>query len=105
MERVFSGERTWLAPVLRPFEAAIHRLAGISPGAGQHWTRYATACLVFNLSGWLLLYAILRLQHMLPWNPPALPALSPHLAFNTAVRSDDRRAGQEGVSTGRSQCD
>jgi len=85
MARVFQGEATWLSPVLRPVEAGIHRLAGVAPDDGQHWTRYAVACLAFNLAGWFVLYGILRLQDVLPWNPQGLPAASPDLAFNTAV--------------------
>ena len=41
--------------------------------------------LAFNVIGLLLLYAILRLQHLLPLNPMHLAPMSPHLAFNTAV--------------------
>ncbi|RZJ42164.1 MAG: potassium-transporting ATPase subunit KdpA, partial [Brevundimonas sp.] len=43
------------------------------------------ALLAFNLAGWLLLYAMLRLQGVLPLNPQGFDGLSPHLAFNTAV--------------------
>jgi K+-transporting ATPase ATPase A chain len=85
MARVFQGERTLLTPVLAPLERGLHAAAGIDPAAGQPWARYALACLAFNLAGWLLLYAILRLQHLLPLNPEGFGPLSPHLAFNTAV--------------------
>ena len=85
MARVFQGERTFLTPVLSPVERVLYRLAGIAAAEGQHWTRYAFAVLAFNFTGWLLLYGILRLQHLLPWNPQELGPLSPHLAFNTAV--------------------
>jgi K+-transporting ATPase ATPase A chain len=86
MARVFSGERTWLTPVLAPAERLLYRAAGVggTPG-GQHWTAYAMAVLIFNLGGWLVLYAILRLQGFLPWNPQGLGPMSPDLAFNTAV--------------------
>lgn len=82
---VYGGERTWLDPLLRPAERGFYRLAGVDPDRGQHWTRYALACLLFNLLGFLLLYTILRLQQWLPWNPQGLAPLPPHLAFNTAV--------------------
>ena len=85
MAHVFQGERTFLTPVLSPVERVLYRLAGIAAAEGQHWTRYAFAVLAFNFTGWLLLYGILRLQHLLPWNPQELGPLSPHLAFNTAV--------------------
>jgi len=85
MFRVFGGERTLLSPALAPVERGIYRLCGIHPERDQHWTRYAFAMLAFNVAGWLLLYAILRLQHLLPWNPQKLPPMTPDLAFNTAV--------------------
>jgi K+-transporting ATPase ATPase A chain len=86
MARVFSDERTWLTPVLAPVERALYGLAGVgrSP-AGQHWTRYALAVLAFNLAGWVFLYAVLRFQHVLPWNPEGMAPMAPDLAFNTAV--------------------
>ena len=85
MARVFAGERTLLAPVAGPIERGI--LGALGPAAlrDQHWTRYALSVLAFNLAGWLFLYAVLRLQHLLPWNPQGLPPMSADLAFNTAV--------------------
>ena len=85
MARVFQGDRTLLAPVLMPVERGIYALAGNCAAQEQHWTRYALSVLAFNLFGWLLLYALLRLQHLLPWNPQDLQPMAPHLAFNTAV--------------------
>lgn len=85
MARLFMDERTILTPVLAPVERGLYRAAGVDAQAGQHWSRYALACLAFNLAGWLVLYAILRLQGVLPFNPQGLPGLSPDLAFNTAV--------------------
>ena len=86
MARVFSGERTWLTPSLAPIERLLYRGCGVgaTPG-GQHWTAYAKAVLIFNLVGWLVLYAVLRLQGLLPWNPQGFGPMSPDLAFNTAV--------------------
>ncbi len=86
MARVFSDERTWLTPVLAPIERGLYALAGAGRNpAGQHWTRYALAVLAFNLVGWVFLYAVLRFQHVLPWNPEGMAPMSPDLAFNTAV--------------------
>ncbi len=85
MARVYSFERTWLDPVLRPIERGIHRLCAIDPEAEQHWTAYALACLMFSLVGLLLMYALMRLQAMLPLNPAGQVAVAPDLAFNTAV--------------------
>ncbi|GLQ37132.1 potassium-transporting ATPase potassium-binding subunit [Rhizobium albus] len=85
LARVYEGGTTWLSPVLAPVERTLFTLAGVRPDQGQHWTRYALSVLAFSLGSWALLYAILRLQHLLPFNPQALGPLSPDLAFNTAV--------------------
>jgi K+-transporting ATPase ATPase A chain len=85
MYRLFGGERVWLSPVLGPVERGFYRLAGVNAKTEQSWLSYAIAMLVFNAAGFFLLYAMLSLQHLLPMNPQNLPALSPHLAFNTAV--------------------
>jgi len=85
MTRVFAGERTPLAPLFLPVEKIFYRLAGIHPEEEQRWTEYAVSVLVFNLAGFLLLYAIERLQLYLPLNPQAMGNLAPDLAFNTAI--------------------
>ena len=38
MTRVFTGERTFLSPVLVPVERGLYRLAGTSEREEQHWT-------------------------------------------------------------------
>lgn len=85
MAAAFQGERTFLSPVLRPIERGFYALSGIDPASEQHWTRYAVAMLLFNGFGFALLYAILRLQDFLPYNPQGLPGVPADLAFNTAM--------------------
>nr|WP_312164851.1 potassium-transporting ATPase subunit KdpA [Brevundimonas diminuta] len=85
MSRVWNGERTWLDPVLKPVEGLFYRAAGVDPTRSQGWLGYAGALLAFNLTGFLLLYVMLRLQGVLPMNPQGFDGVSPHLAFNTAV--------------------
>jgi potassium-transporting ATPase potassium-binding subunit len=85
LEATFTGRRTFFSPVLRPIERGLYRAAGIDEREEQHWLTYAAAMLAFSLAGFLVLYALMRLQGVLPFNPQALPGLSPHLAFNTAV--------------------
>jgi K+-transporting ATPase ATPase A chain len=85
MRRVYAGEPTLLTPVCGPVERWTYRLAGIDAQRQQHWTTYALAMLAFNLAGFGLLYLVLRLQAILPWNPEALPPMAPDLAFNTAM--------------------
>jgi K+-transporting ATPase ATPase A chain len=83
--RVAAGERTWLSPLLGPVERGCYRLAGVRPEAEQHWAAYAAAMLAFSLAGFVALYALQRLQGVLPLNPQAFPAIAPDLAMNTAV--------------------
>jgi K+-transporting ATPase ATPase A chain len=85
MARVFAGERTFLHPALGWAERGIYGAAGVDPARGQNWLHYTLAMLAFNAGGFALLYAILRLQHLLPLNPLGFGPLTPHLAFNTAV--------------------
>lgn len=85
MARVFNGERTVLDPLLCPLERLVYRLGGINPRQEQHWTAYTAAMLFFNLAGMVVLYALQRLQHLLPLNPQALGPIEAHSAFNTAV--------------------
>jgi K+-transporting ATPase ATPase A chain len=85
MTRVFSGERTPLTPVLRPVETVLYRLAGVEETREQDWLSYTIALLAFHVAGLLTLYALLRLQAFLPFNPQDMAAVPPDLAFNTAV--------------------
>lgn len=85
MARVFSGQQTFLDPVLRPVERAIYRICGVHPGVEQDWVEYTVSMLVFSAVGMLLLYAMERLQYFLPLNPQKLAAVAPELAFNTAA--------------------
>ncbi|HVJ52553.1 MAG TPA: potassium-transporting ATPase subunit KdpA [Aliidongia sp.] len=85
MTRVFNGERTFLSPVLRPVERGFYALAGVRENDEQDWLIYGAAMLIFNLVCAILLYAMLRLQDVLPLNPQGQSALAPDLALNTAV--------------------
>ncbi len=85
MTRVFSGERTLLSPLLVPVERSLYALAGTSERDEQHWSAYAVSMLLFNLAGFLLLYALLRLHAGLPYNPAGMGAVPADLSFNTAV--------------------
>ncbi|QCO05101.1 potassium-transporting ATPase subunit KdpA [Azospirillum argentinense] len=85
MTRLFNGERTLLSPLLGPVERGLYRLAGVDAKAEQHWVTYAVAMLLFNVAGLLLLYALQRLQGILPLNPNGMAAVPADLAFNTAA--------------------
>lgn len=71
----------WIAAIERP----IFRLAGIKPEEGMGWKQYAIALLVFNFIGVLFVYALQRLQGVLPLNPQGMGAVTPDSAFNTAI--------------------
>ncbi|QAY94381.1 potassium-transporting ATPase subunit KdpA [Methylovirgula ligni] len=85
MTRVFSGERTFLSPVLRPVERAIYTVCGVNEAEEQHWVTYAIAMAFFSAAGFVALYAIQRLQGVLPFNPQGQSAVEQSLAFNTSV--------------------
>ncbi len=85
MARVFEGESTVLSPALRPVETFLYRMSGIDENREQHWVTYTTAMLLFNAAGFVLLYALLRLQGWLPLNPAGQSGVPADLAFNTAV--------------------
>lgn len=93
MARLFSGQPTFLHPLLGPLERLLYRLGGITTQE-QRWTQYAGSLLAFHLAGFCLAYLLQRLQGLLPWNPAGFgtasaPAsatsVTPDLAFNTAV--------------------
>ena len=83
MRNVGGGGR--VQRVFAPLERGLYRLAGIDPAEEQGWVQYALALLWFHLAGIAVLYALLRLQNLLPLNPQQMDALTPDLALNTAV--------------------
>ena len=86
MASVFEGRKTFLDPVLVPVEKAVYRLAGVDASRDQGWRSYGAAMLVFNVVALVVLYALQRLQGVLPFfNPDRLGAVPPALAWNTAV--------------------
>ncbi len=85
MTRVFNGERTFLSPVLRPVEAAIYWAGGVDEKREQNWLMYTVGMLLFHVGGFLILYALMRFQAVLPFNPAEQSAVAPDLSFNTAV--------------------
>lgn len=77
--------KTFLDPALKPVERLLYRLLGVDPREEQNWKQYTLSLLAFSLVGLLFTYAVLRLQDLLPLNPQGFGAVSPDLAFNTAV--------------------
>lgn len=85
MTRVFNGESTFLSPVLRPVERGLYWIGGVDERREQHWLTYAVAMLLFHVGGFLIIYGLMRLQAILPFNPQDQSAVAPDLSFNTAI--------------------
>jgi K+-transporting ATPase ATPase A chain len=85
MTRVFNGERTFLSPILRPVERALYGMAGVEEKSEQGWLGYTVGMLLFHVGGFAILYALMRFQAVLPFNPAEQSAVAPDLSFNTAV--------------------
>jgi K+-transporting ATPase ATPase A chain len=85
MTCVFNGERTFLSPVLRPVEAGLYWIGGVDERREQHWLTYTVSMLLFHVGGFLIIYALMRLQAVLPFNPADQSAVAPDLSFNTAI--------------------
>src|SRR5438105_9140137 len=86
MTRVFSRERTFLDPILRPVERLIYRVTWVDENHEMRWTEYAVSMLLFSMVSMLLLYGFERLQGFLPLNPQKFGTVnSSALAFNTAA--------------------
>ena len=81
--RVFSGERTWLDPVLGPIERLVLGAVGVRAGEEQDWRQYGTSLVASNAVMWLVTFAVVSLQGWLPLNPDGIGNMEPTLAFNT----------------------
>jgi K+-transporting ATPase ATPase A chain len=85
MAKVYQGQHTFLDRVLKPVEQFIYRLSGVNPEEDMNWKTYAIAVLLFNAFGLLAVYALQRLQAILPLNPMGLGPVTPDSSWNTAV--------------------
>jgi K+-transporting ATPase ATPase A chain len=86
MARVFSREKTFMDPVMRPLERLLYRVTGVDENHEMRWTEYAISMLLFSVVSMIVLYLMERLQGYLPLNPQKFGAVNPtHLAFNTAA--------------------
>jgi len=85
MARVYEGKSFGFDRVLGSFERLIYRLCGVRSDEEMNWKTYALAMLLFNFAGLLVVYALQRLQHLLPLNPQGFGAVTPDSSFNTAI--------------------
>ncbi|MCL4499536.1 MAG: potassium-transporting ATPase subunit KdpA [Chloroflexi bacterium] len=82
---VFQRDRTFLDPVMKPVERFIYRVAFIDETHEMSWREYAMSAIFIGVLGGVILYVFLRVQGIFPLNPQGRGALSPSLAFNTAI--------------------
>src|ERR1039457_3267607 len=101
MARVYEGKLPAFVRWISPIENLFYRLCGVDSKQEMRWTRYALAMLWFALLGVLVVYAMQRLQGMLPLNPQAFGAVSPDSSFNTAISflTNTNWQGYSGEST------
>ena len=85
LARVFSGERTFLSPVLAPIEKLLYRICRIDPAREMTAVNYLFALFAFSAVGLTWLYVVLRTQKFLPFNPQGFDNLAPDAAWNAAV--------------------
>src|SRR5262249_4718648 len=86
MARVFQGQPTFMDQLCRPLEKVIYRITRVNPAHEMDWKEYAQCFVLFGLTGTLLLYAILRVQHLLGWlTPPIATPMTPDLAMNIGI--------------------
>ncbi|MCE9626220.1 MAG: potassium-transporting ATPase subunit KdpA, partial [Deltaproteobacteria bacterium] len=85
LDKIFSGERTWLHPVFGGIERSIYRISGIDPKEEQNWWQYTVSILIFSLVAFLLTFVLLLAQKEMPLNPQGLDHPVWHLSLNTAT--------------------
>jgi len=85
MAKVYQGEHIFLDRVLGPVERFIYRVSGVKPDEEMNWKTYAIAVMLFNVLGLFVVYALQRMQGVLPLNPQALGAVTPDSSWNTAT--------------------
>ncbi len=85
LARVFSGDRTFLSPVLAPVEKLLYRICRIDPAREMTAVNYLFALFAFSATGLVWLYVVLRTQKFLPFNPQGFDNLAPDAAWNASV--------------------
>ncbi len=87
MAAVYTGERTFLDPIMRYPERLLYRVFRVDPHRGQDWKSYAKSLIIFSFVGWLALYFILRTQGLWSFtglNPEGFHSAPWNVTFNTA---------------------
>ena len=101
MARVLEGKAgeapLGLGRALGWMERVIYALCGVRTDVERRpvetgWKPYAAGILVFNALGFIAVYGLQRLQHMLPANPAGLGLIEAKSPFNTAISSATRES-------------
>lgn len=85
MARVFTGERTFLSPLLAPIEKFLYKIFRINPEEEMTWQVFLGNFLLFILLGIVVLFLLQQYQNFLPLNPEAFPKIKWDTAINTAI--------------------
>jgi potassium-transporting ATPase potassium-binding subunit len=85
MAKVYGNEKAPGDRFFLPIERFVYRICSIDPESEQRWTTYMFSVLVYTAFGIVFLYAVLRLQEHLPFNPDHMLGLPTNLSFNTAI--------------------
>ena len=85
MSKVFTGKKTFMTPVIRPFEKFIYRICSIDENQEMTWKRYAYALIIFNIIGITFLFVLQLIQNFLPLNPAHMSSVRWDTALNTAI--------------------
>jgi len=85
LARVFEGGRTFMTPLVRPIEALIYRVCGVSEQEEQSWQGYSVSLVLFTLVSIALLFLLQVAQKFLPLNPQHFGPVRWDTAINTAI--------------------
>lgn len=85
MSRAFTGQKTFMTPVMQPVERFIYRVVGVDETEEMNWKQYAYALIVFNIIAIIFVFTLQLLQGILPLNPQGFPCVRWDTALNTAI--------------------
>jgi K+-transporting ATPase ATPase A chain len=85
MSKVYTGQKTFMTPIMLPVEHFIYRIVGVNENEEMNWRKYAYALIVFNIIAIIFVFALQILQGFLPLNPQHMPGVKWDTALNTAI--------------------
>lgn len=82
---IYQGKYTNHDNILVKIEQKIYKFCKVLPEDSMSWQEYAKATLIFGVLNFILVYLILRIQNILPFNQGSLLAVKADVAFNAAA--------------------